>query len=224
VSEPDSLREPRKLTPAERARRRARRAWIPTGVIAILILAAVVIALTFQRIGADKAVVEKAGDSRFDTAGLAEIIKTADVQIDVRGPRKASAVGLPSNGTTKIGPFSNIATELDLVGTGGLDSIFVDSLQLTTRKDYITSIVTKTGEYDYTDLHNDLVADEVVGISTKQMGAFLNAMPDGAGGPDSYFALDVGTGTALGVPTDLKVRCNGPKGCTVTTTTTLAQK
>lgn len=224
MSEPKSSAGQAKLTPAERQRRRARRAWIPTGIIGLLIIAAVIVALVLQRGGGNKAIVEQAGNSTFDKAGIAEISKTADAQIDVRGPRQASTLGLPANGTKRFGPFLNIATELDLVGTAGAEPLFVDRFAVITKDDYISRIVTTTHEYDYTDLHNELVADRVIGISTTQMAAFINAMPDGAGGPSSYFSLALGTGDALGVPTRVDVKCSGPAGCLVTTTTTLAQK
>lgn len=221
-SAPDA--EPPKLTPAERARRRRRRAWIPTGIIVLIILTAVIIALELQRGGGAKPVVEQAGDSRFDKAGIAEIVRTADAQLDVRGPRQASAIGLPTNGSITVGPLNNIAAELDLVGTGGVESLYVDSFRVNSASDYLTTITTTSTEYDYTDLHNELVQDRVLGLTTAQMAAFINAMPNGAGGPSSYFALDVGTGTALGIPTDVKVKCSGLAGCTITTTTTLARK
>jgi hypothetical protein len=213
-----------KLTPAERRRRRARRAWIPTGIVAVLIVAAIIVALVIQRQGDDKTIVEQAGDSTFDKAGVAEIVRTADVQIDVRGSQKASPLALPADGAIKLGPFSNIAAEVDLVGTSGTEQLFVDSFTVTTKDDYVSTVTTRTKEYDYTDLHSKLVELKVVGISTTQMAAFLNAMPVGAGGPDSYFQLDVGTGTSLGVPTDVTVKCAGPAGCTIRTTTTLARK
>jgi len=49
-------------------------------------------------------------------------------------------------------------------------------------------------------------------------------MPNGAGGPTSHFDLPFGTGTALGIPTAVRVSCAGPAGCTVSTNTTLLRK
>jgi hypothetical protein len=61
----------------------------------------------------------------------------------------------------------------------------------------------------------------VLGVTNQQMAAFENAMPNGAGGPNSHFTLAVGDGNALGIPTHVVVSCAGAKGCTVATTTTL---
>lgn len=223
MSEAPTKAAPKKLTPAERRRRRARLAWIPTGVIALIIIAAVIIALEFQRGGGGKTVVEEPGDSTFTRAGVAEIVKTADVQFDVKDPQRASNLGLPANGRKSFGPFLNIAAEVDLVGTHGTKMLYVDSFAVTTKNDYITTVTTTTHEYDYTDLHSKLVEEEVVGITPAQLGAFEDSMPVGAGGPSSSFALTVGTGTALGVPTKLAVKCSGPAGCVITSTTTLPQ-
>lgn len=212
-----------KLTPEERRRRKARRAWIPTAVIGGLIAIAIVIAIVVQSSGSGKPVVEHAGDTNFTKAGIAEVTKTADAQIDVRGPRQASIVSLPANGSKTFGPFNGIAAELDLVGSHGIDSVFVDSFTVTTRNDYLRSITTQSREFDFADLHNQLDAEAVLGITNAQMARFENAMPVGAGGPTSFFRLDVGTGHDLGVPTAISVVCAGPKGCDVRTVTTLAQ-
>jgi hypothetical protein len=214
-----------KLTPQERARRKKRRAWIPTAIIGGLIVIAVVIALAIQNSGTGKTVVEKPGDTVFSTAGMTAMSKDADAQIEVRGPRQASAIDLPANCSTKFGPYPGISTELDLVGTGGgIQSLFVDSFRVTAKNDYLTTISTTTKEFGFTAIHDQLQAESVVGISAKQFAAFQNAMPAGAGGPDSHFTLAVGTGRALGVPTKVSVSCDGAKGCTVSTVTTLQQK
>ena len=97
----------------------------------------------------------------------------------------------------------------------------VDSFRVNTSKNAIRTITTTSREFDFNDLHNELVSDRVVGISNQQMGAFQRSMPNGAGGPNSFFTLKVGTGMALGVPTTVSVVCAGPKGCNVRTVTTL---
>jgi hypothetical protein len=213
-----------KLTQQERRRRKARRAWIPTGIIAGLIVVAIIVAIVVQNGGSGKPVVETAGDTRFNAEGVASILKDADAQIDVRGPRPASAIDLPANSSKNFGPFNGISAELDLVGTNGIQSLYVDSFRITTRDNLLTTISTTSTEFGFAEIHDQLEAESVVGITTKQMAAFENAMPVGAGGPKSFFTLKLGTGTALGIPTRVSVTCAGPKGCTVTTLTTLKQK
>jgi hypothetical protein len=215
---------PTKLTPQERARRKKRRAWIPTGIIAGLIVIAIAVAVVIQLSGSAKPVVEKAGDTTFNKAGIVAMQKDADAQIDVRGPRQASVIDLPANGSTTFGPFSGISTELDLVGTGGIQSLYVDSFRVTTKDNYLTTISTTTQEFSFAGIHGQLEAESVVGITPNQMAAFQNAMPVGAGDPTSFFSLSVGTGTALGVPTTVSVKCAGPSGCAVTTVTKLQSK
>lgn len=210
-----------KPTSAQRSQRRNRAAWIVTGVIGGLIVVAIVIAVVVHASGAGKTVVLGPGDTHFTKAGIAKMDKGADAQITVTGPRRASDVQLPANATKTFGPYSGIATELDLIGKHGDDSLFVDTFTVTTKNDYITRIATTTKEFDYTDLHDQLEAVGVVGISTNQMAAFENAMPAGAGGPTSHFNLVVGTGYDLGIPTKVAVKCEGAAGCNVTTVTTL---
>ena len=213
---------PKKLTPQERARRKARRAWIPTAVIGVLIVVAIIVAITVQNSGTGKPVVLEPGDTVFNAAGIAKMQKDADAQIDVRGVRSASAVHLPANGNSKFGPFPGISAELDLVGVHGtIQSLFVDSFRVITKNDSIAKITTTAQEFSFTGIHNQVQEESVVGITPKQVAAFENAMPVGAGGPASHFHLKVGTGMALGVPTTVAVACDGPKGCTVTTVTTL---
>jgi hypothetical protein len=216
--------QPAKLTPQERERRKKRRAWIPTAVIGGLILIAIVIALAVQDSGSGKTVVLKPGDTTFNRAGIAAMQRDADAQIDVEGPRRASAIDLPANGSTKFGPFPGISTELDMVGTGGIDSLYVDSFRVTTKYDYLTTISTTTQEFSFAEIQDQLEAESVVGITNTQMAAFENAMPVGAGDPTSFFSLLVGTGTELGVPTTVSVKCSGPNGCAVTTVTKLKSK
>lgn len=211
-----------KPTAADRARRRNRASWIVTAVIGAIIVVAIVIAVAVHASGQGKTVVLGPGDTHFTKAGIAKMTRGADAQIDVIGARPASAVQLPADGSRTFGPFENIEAELDLVGKHGIDSLFVDTFTVKTSDDLIRTISTKTAAYSYTDIHNALENDVVVGISPRQMAAFENAMPNGAGDPSSHFSLVVGTGYDLGVPTKVAVKCAGVAGCTITTLTTLA--
>lgn len=211
------------LTPAERRRRKARRAWIPTIVIAGLIVVAVVVAVLVQVSGVSK-VPTVTGNSKFNIAGLRVINGAADVQIDVRGPLSAASVGLPANSSRTFGPFDTIELEVDLVGTSGVERIFVDSMKVVTKHGKVTSISTSTTDSGYLFIRTQLASLDVLGLTPAQMANFENAMPNGAGGPDSHFSLPFGTGNALGVPTAVRVSCDGAKGCTVSTKTTLLTK
>jgi hypothetical protein len=229
TKEPDTPDAPRArqkpaLTPEERRRRKARRAWIPTIVIGALILIAIGAALYYQSSGAGKVVALSSANSKFNIAGLKVINGAADVQIDVRHPLIAKSVGLPDNSTRTFGPFDGIQLEVDLVGVHDTESIFVDSMHVVTRNGYVTTISTSTTNSGYAFIRDQLASLDVLGLTTTQMADFENSMPDGAGGPKSYFTLPFGTGTALGIPTTVKVSCAGPKGCTVATKTTLKNK
>jgi hypothetical protein len=223
TSAPPAPKKP-PLTPAERRRRRQRRAWIPTFIIAGVIAVAIVAAVMFQLAGAGKLVSPPPGNSKFNIAGLRVINGAADAQIDVRAPLSARSVGLPANSSKTFGPFNDIELEVDLIGTSGTKRIFVDSMHVVTRNGEVTSISTTTRDSGYLFIRTQLASLSVLGLSTRQMADFENAMPSGAGGENSYFSLPFGTGTALGVPTSVTVSCAGPKGCTVSTKTTLLQK
>jgi hypothetical protein len=209
------------LTPEERRRRKARRAWIPTVVIAGVILVVIAGAAVFQASGIGKAVHETSGDSKFNLSGTRVINGAADAQVDVRKPLKAATVGLPANSSKTFGPFSGIKLQVDLVGDHGTESIFVDSMRIVTSRGAVTSISTTIHDYGFSFIHDQLVDDEVLGITPRQLATFENTMPDDAGGPDSHFSLTVGDGDALGVPTRVTVSCKGAQGCTVATTTVL---
>ena len=211
------------LTPEERRKRKARRAWIPTIVIGVIIVVAIVVAVVVQVSGITK-VPTASGDSKFNIAGLRVINGAADVQIDVRKPLSASSVGLPANSSKTFGPFDSIQLEVDLVGASGVEKIFVDSMHVVTRHGQVTSISTSTTDSGYLFIRTQLASLNVLGLTTKQMADFENAMPNGAGGPKSHFSLPFGTGKALGVPTAVRVSCAGAKGCTVATKTTLLTK
>ncbi len=211
------------LTPAERRRRRERRAWIPSIIIGAIILVAIAAAVLFQASGVGKPVAA-AGDSNFNIAGLKVINGAADAQIDVRKPLSAHSIGLPTNSSRTFGPFDGIALEVDLVGTSGTKEIFVDSMHIVTRNGLVTTISTSTHDFGYQFIRSQILSLGVLGLTTRQMANFEDAMPNGAGDEHSYFSLPFGTGDALGVPTSVVVSCAGPKGCTVSTTTTLLQK
>jgi hypothetical protein len=210
-------------TPAERRRRKARRAWIPTIIIGAVIVIAIVVVVLVQIAGVGR-VPSAVGDSTFNIAGLRAINGAADVQVDVRTPLSAASVGLPANATRSFGPYDGIELEVDLVGSSGKKMIFVDRMTVVTRNGRVTSITTKTSGSGYLFLRAQLASLSVLGFGTKQMAKFQNAMPDGAGDAHSYFTLPFGVGNALGVPTAVRVSCAGPKGCMITTTTTLHTK
>ena len=222
-SEPTGGGKPQ-LTPAERRRRKERRAWIPTFIIAGIIAVAVVAAVVFQLSGAGKLVAPPPGNSKFNIAGLRVINGAADVQIDVRKPLTAKSVGLPANSSRTFGPFDTIALEVDLTGTSGEKRIFVDSMQVVTRHGLVTSISTSTHNFGYLFIRTQLASLNVLGLTSKQLADFQNAMPNGAGDEHSRFTLPFGTGNSLGVPTAVTVSCAGPNGCTVSTKTTLLTK
>jgi hypothetical protein len=212
-----------KLTAAERRRRTQRRAWIPTVVIGGIILIAVVVAVLFQVTGLGTRL-NAHGDSKFNIAGLRVVNGAADAQIDVRKPLTATSVGLPANSSRTFGPYDGISLEVDLIGTSGTKEIFVDTMQVVTRKGYVTSISTTTRDHGFLFIRTQLASLNTLGLTSKQLANFENTMPNGAGGEDSYFSIPFGTGNALGVPTSVTVSCSGPKGCAVSTKTTLLQK
>ena len=221
-SDPSAEKPP--LTPAERRRRKERRAWIPTIVIGGVILIAIVAAVLFQVGGLGRLVSPPPGNSKFNIAGLRVIDGAADVQIDVRKPLSAKSVGLPANSSKTFGPFNSIELEVDLTGPSGEKRIFVDSMHVVTRNGLVTSISTSTHDYGYLFIRTQLASLNVLGLTPQQMAEFANTMPNGAGDAHSYFKLPFGTGNALGVPTAVTVSCAGPKGCTVATKTTLLTK
>jgi hypothetical protein len=223
VTSPAPRPEKSALTLEERRKRKARRAWIPTIVIGAIIIVAIVVAVVVQVSGVTKVPVV-AGDSKFNIAGLRVINGAADVQIDVRKPLSAASVGLPANSSKTFGPFDTIELEVDLVGTSGVEKIFVDSMHVVTKNGQVTSISTSTTDSGYLFIRTQLSSLTVLGLTTKQMADFENAMPNGAGGPSSHFSLPFGSGNALGVPTAVRVSCAGAKGCTVSTKTTLLTK
>jgi hypothetical protein len=210
-----------KLTAVERRRRKERRAWIATGIIGGIIALVIAGAVIFQASGIGKPVHETSGDSKFNLAGIRVINGAADAQVDVRKPLRASSVGLPDDSSRTFGPFSSIKLQVDLVGDHGTASIYVDSMHIVTNHGDVTSISTTIHDFGYTFIHDQLVDYSVLGISSQQLAAFENTMPNGAGGTDSHFTLAVGDGNALGVPTRVVVSCDGPKGCSVTTKTVL---
>jgi hypothetical protein len=212
------------LTPAERRRRKARRAWIPTIVIGVIIVATIGAAVLFQAAGTFRSPSPAAGNSKFNIAGVKVIHGSADVQIDVRKPLSAQSVGLPANATRTFGPFDGIQLEVDLVGPHDTESIFVDKMRVVTRGGLVTSISTATTNSGYVFIRSQLASLDVLGLTPTQTANFDNAMPNGAGGPTSHFDLPFGTGTALGIPTAVRVACAGPKGCTISTNTTLLRK
>lgn len=211
------------LTAAERRRRTERRAWIPTIVIAGVIVVAVVTAVLVQASGIARPVVSE-GDSNFNIAGVRVINGAADVQIDVRKPLSAKSVGLPANSRRTFGPFDQVQLEVDLVGTTGTKRIFVDSMRVVTKDGYVTTVTTTTHDFGYLFIRSEISSLAVLGLTTRQAVQFENAMPNGAGDDNSHFNLPLGTGNALGVPTSVRIGCAGPKGCTVTTLTTLPTK
>jgi hypothetical protein len=192
-------------------------------VIAGVIVAVIVVAAVLQASGLFMPVTSS-GDSKFNIAGLKVINGAADAQVDVRKPLTAKSVGLPANSDRTFGPFNGIELEVDLVGTTGTKRIFVDSMRVVTRDGYVRSVSTTTHEFGYLFIRSQISSLNVLGLTSRQMTAFENAMPNGAGDEHSYFSLPFGTGNALGVPTAVTVGCAGPKGCTVSTRTTLLQK
>jgi hypothetical protein len=224
VTSTDNKTQKPALTPEERRRRKARRAWIPTIVIGAIIVAAIAAAVLFQASGIFRAVTPSSGDSKFNIAGLRVIHGSADVQIDVRKPLRAKSVGLPANATRTFGPFDGIQLEVDLVGPHDTESIFVDKMRVVTRGGLVTSISTSTTSSGYLFIRSQIASLQVLGLTPTQTANFENEMPNGAGGPTSHFNLPFGTGSALGIPTAVRVSCAGPKGCTVSTNTTLLRK
>jgi hypothetical protein len=223
TSAPDKPKKPT-LTPQERRRRKARRAWIPTIVIGVIIVATIAAAVLFQASGVFRPVTPSSGDSKFNIAGLRVIHGSADVRIDVRKPLSAKSVGLPANATRTFGPFDGIQLEVDLVGPHDTESIFVDKMRVVTHDGLVTAISTSTTNSGYLFIRSQLASLQVLGLTASQTANFENAMPNGAGGPTSHFDLPFGTGTALGIPTSVRVSCAGSKGCTVSTNTTLLRK
>jgi hypothetical protein len=216
-------KSPSALTPQERRRRKARRAWIPTIVIGAIILLAIGTAVLFQAEGVFT-VPTAAGNSKFNIAGVKVINGAADVRIDVRKSLPARSVGLPATGTTKVGPFNDIQLEVDLVGTSGEKRLFVDAMAVETRGGQVRTISTDTRGFGFLFIRTQLASLDVLGLTDSQLANFENAMPNGAGDADSFFSLGYGTGNALGVPTAVTVSCAGAKGCTVETKTTLLTK
>ena len=193
-------------------------------MIGAVIVIAVVVAVLCRASGVGTGGKAPAGNSKCSMAGLRVINGTADAQVDVREPLSAESIGLPANSSKTFGPFVGIQLEVDFIGTHGTESLFVDSMRVTTRHGAVTSITTSAHDYGFLFIRNQLQSLSVLGLTTRQMADFENSMPAGAGGANSYFHLPFGVGTALGIPTAVTVACAGPQGCTVATNTTLRQK
>ena len=205
------------LTPAERARRRERRKWIPAVIALALIVAVGIVTAVLVRNGLGRHVDVLPGVSHFTQKGIANINETNAARFDLRKvPLDTRAIRLAPDGDRSFGPYTPAYAELTFVTKGGPLTLYVGSFHVISQGGMLTEITTQTHDPDFASMHTDLYQIAAVGVSKRQLGAFMNAVPV-PGKHGSVFSLKVGSGSALGVPTTVSASCAGAKGCDIRT-------
>jgi predicted regulator of Ras-like GTPase activity (Roadblock/LC7/MglB family) len=212
------------LTAAERARRRQRRAWIPAIIALVVIVVVGIVAATLVGNGLGRHVAVLPGVSHFTPKGIRNINETNSARFDLRNvPLDTRAIQLAPDGDKKFGPYGDAYAELTFVTKSGPLSLYVGSFHVISAGGMLTEITTDTHEPDFATMHTDLYQIANVGVTTTQLGAFMKTIPV-PGKHGSVFAIKVGTGTALGVPTTVSAICAGAKGCDVRTVSRLPRQ
>jgi hypothetical protein len=207
------------LTPAQLARRKQLRGWIPAGIFVVLIAVVAVITIQLTSNGLGKHVAVLPGVSHFTAKGIKNINATHTVRFDLRRlPLSTEAIQLAPDTSKTFGPYDPAYAELDILTPGGPTSLFVGSFTVSSRGGVLASITTDSPEPDFASMHSQLYSEANVGLSKAQLGAFMNAVP-APGKSGSVFSLTVGTGTALGAPTTVSVVCKGAAGCDIKSVT-----
>ena len=191
-------------------------------MILLVIVAVVTIQLKSNGLGRHVAVLP--GVSHFTVRGIRNINATNTASFDLTHlPLSTQAIELAPDGSRKFGPYDPAYAELDILTPSGPTALFVGSFTVRSRGGVLTSIATDSFEPDFASMHSQLYSESNVGLTKKQLGAFMTAIPV-PGKAGSVFNLTVGTGTALGAPTTVSVVCRGVKGCNVRTITRLPQQ
>lgn len=207
-------------TPEEQRRRKALLGWIPALVIVVILVAGVWIALVVagQGIGQPRTLppaVGPNGYSTFDDAGQRYISDERTVWIDLRqSPIRASELSLPDAGTLVIGPRDGVSYYLGLYGNDTPVKLAVDSIDITTDAGILTTVtahVVPSG--GFADVEAALGQATAYGLADADVTAFTDdaRVQNRAGKPYSRSI----TGTALGVPIDVKVQCASATECSV---------
>ena len=211
----------RRLTPAERRRRKLLLAWIPAGLGAIVIIAAIAYSSTLVSQGVGKPVALNPGFSKFSPAGIKNIDGTAYASFNLsKLPLTAAALHLKANGARTLGPYYGTQMDVRFVH-GETTELFPDKIRVVTSGGTVTSIGTSIHASDFSEMHTAVYGLAIVGIDQKSLAAFFDSLPLPRADTTLVFDKVVGTGNALGVPTTFSVTCAGKKWCTVTSTTRL---
>jgi hypothetical protein len=207
-----------KPTVEEVRRRRAIRSWIPSGIIAVILLVIIVVAISLQLQGLGQPrtlppAVAAHGYSKFDDEGLRYISDTQTVWFDLRNkPMFAAALKLPADGTTTIGSRELIYNYLGLYGNDTAIKLPIDSLKITTAAGRVKTIDALVVDGGFNDVRAGLEAAGAYGLDSTATDAFIaQALQNNRAG-DPY-QRTLGPGTALGVPISVTVKCATSNSC-----------
>jgi hypothetical protein len=207
-----------KPTVEEVRRRRALRSWIPSGIIAVVLLIVIVVAVSLQLQGLGKPrtlppAVAANGYSKFDDEGLRYISDTQTVWFDLRNkPLLAAPLKLPADGTTTIGSRDLIYNYLGLYGNDTAIKLPIDSLEITTAGGSVTTIDALVVNGGFNDVRAGLEAAAAYGLDSTATDAFIaQALQDNRAG--NRYQRTLGPGTALGAPISVSVTCEAANSC-----------
>jgi hypothetical protein len=216
----DVLTKP-KPTVEEVRRRRALRSWIPSGIIAALLLAVIVgtFVLQSQGLGQPRTLppaVAAHGYSKFDDEGLGYISDTQTVWIDLRNkPMLAAPLKLPADGTTTIGPRDQIYSYLGLYGNNTAVKVPIYSVKIVTAGGRVTKIDTlAVKDAAFNDARAAIEAAAAYGLDSAGTAAFVSeAVRFNRAG--TAYDRTLGPGSALGTPILVTVSCSSSGSCQV---------
>jgi hypothetical protein len=210
-----------KPTVEEVRRRRAIREWIPSVIIAAVLVVIVVITLVVQTQGIGQPrtlppAVAEHGYSKFDDEGMRYISDTRTVWFDLRNkPMLTEPLKLPADGTTSVGPREGIFNYLGLYGNDTPVLLPVESVQVVSEDGRVTRIsALAISQANFGDVRTTLAAASAYGLDQGQIEAFLAEAPGLNRAGESY-NRKIGPGLALGVPISVTISCTESVSCTI---------
>jgi len=205
--------------------------WIPAAALVVVIagIAVTTTVLLNQGLGEPlpKPTVGQVTElnwSSFSEEGLDYIDRSRDVRIDLsRAPVDASALGLPDDGTTTIGPtdYGDRDNDYYVIISGGGEGyggtkLTVAQLSITTEGGLVTGLSAPvTGELPFRNALALLQdnADEF-GWETLDSSAVFTDWVDTTGAGEQY-TFDIGPGTRLGFAISATTTCEPQSSCVV---------